>query len=278
MSLTIYGANGSAYGSAIRGLYNSSQETMQSMEKLSTGKKINSAEDDIAGLSLAGNLEKIASLTDIVNLNAQTGLNMLETAEDALGGMVNVLQQIRSLSLQAANGVYAETERKMLQDSVGELEKEIQQAYISAKFGDRFLFSNQGSPVDPIELQIGSDTDINSRITIDTSFNLGSMDFSVTTVDMAKATIDLLDSKIQEFNDARASLGAQANKVSVVIDWQKNKHIDYANAKSTIMDTDMAKTSGKEISSQIKGQFAATVFQQTKNMNSSLVMQMYNNL
>lgn len=278
MSMRLYSMYDGTYGSSVRTMYQSNQEYRQNVEKLSTGKQINSSADNIAGLSLAANIEKVSSGSNIVQINAQTGINMLETAEDNLAGMIDSLHRIRDLSVQAANSVYSDNERDMLQQEVEGLVEGINQTYNSAKFGDKKLFDNEGDPLKNTNLQIGVNTDNTSQMNISTYFDLGAMNFSVTTVALARNTIDLVDSKLDFVNDIRSNFGSQSNKLKAIIDWQKNQQVDYSQAHSTIMDTDMAKTKTKEVEAQIKGQFATTVFQQAKGMSTGLIMQMYNGI
>lgn len=276
MSMRAYSLYDGTYGASVRAMYQSNQELRQTTEKLSTGKKINSSADDIAGLSLSTKLQKISSANSVLQINTQTGINILNTADGALAGITDSLQRIRDLSLQSSNSVYSDSERDMIQKEINELTEEINQSYTSTSFGDKKLFDNEGDPTKTINIQVGSGSDDNSQIKVSTYFDLGAVNFSATTATAARNTIDLVDSKINFINDIRSKLGSQANKLEAVIDWQKNQFVEYSQANSIIMDADMAKVKGEQAKSQISSQFASTVFQQAKKINSDILIEMYN--
>lgn len=276
MSIRVYSLYDSTCGASMRTMYQSNQELHQATEQLSTGKRINSSADDIAGLSLSTQIQKISSANNVMQINTQTGINMLNTADGALSGMSDSLQRIRDLSLQSSNSVYSDSERDMIQKEINELIAEINQSYLSTTFGYKKLFDNEGDITKTTNIQVGSGSDDNSQIQISTYFDLGAMNFSATTVTAARNTVDLVDSKMNFINDMRSKIGSQTNKLEAIVDWQKNQLVEYSKANSIIMDADMAKVKGEETKAQISSQFATTVFQQAKEMNSNLLIGLYN--
>lgn len=140
MSLNIYNTYGSAYNSFACTLYKNTSLQNNYIKQLSSGIRINSAGDDAAGLSLTTKLNKALGANVVGKNNALTGINMLNTADGALSGMVDSLQRIRNLTMEAANGTYSASERAMLQKEVSELSAGIKQTYGSTKFGEKKLF------------------------------------------------------------------------------------------------------------------------------------------
>lgn len=116
--------------------------TMQTaINRLSGGVRINSASDDAAGLSLSQNITMKINANAIDKNNTQTGIAMLNTADSALDVMTKSLSRMRDLAVQAANGVYSDTERAMLQNEADLLSANIKQTYDSAKFASKNLFT-----------------------------------------------------------------------------------------------------------------------------------------
>lgn len=122
-----------------RNLSNSSSALQTTMQRLSTGSRINSAKDDAAGLQIANRLASQISGLNVAVKNSNDGISMAQTAEGALQQSTNILQRMRDLSLQAANGSNSETERGALNDEVTQLKKELNRISNTTTFGGRQL-------------------------------------------------------------------------------------------------------------------------------------------
>ena len=118
----------------------------KSLERLSTGCKINRASDDAANLSVSKNIECQISGTEVAEENVQQGINLLATADTTLGEMQNIAQRIRELSLQSMNGTYSDSERAMMQGEVEQLTKEIYQQKNNAHFNNIEIFGEDEVP------------------------------------------------------------------------------------------------------------------------------------
>lgn len=125
-----------------RGLSSSSKTLSISMQRLSSGCKINNAADDAAGLSLSTKTSSRIKGLSKAKMNIQTGINLLNIADDSLSGMLSSAQRIRDLALQAANGVYSAQEKQAIQNEINQLTQEIKQAKDSAKFNEMNIFSD----------------------------------------------------------------------------------------------------------------------------------------
>ncbi|WP_312909873.1 flagellin [Stutzerimonas nitrititolerans] len=124
-----------------RNLSNSSNALQTTMQRLSTGSRINSAKDDAAGLQISNRLGSQVSGLNVAVKNSNDGISMAQTAEGALQQSTNILQRMRDLSLQAANGSNSDTERTALNDEVTQLKKELDRISNTTTFGGRQLLN-----------------------------------------------------------------------------------------------------------------------------------------
>ncbi|MGK9049000.1 flagellin [Stutzerimonas chloritidismutans] len=122
-----------------RNLSNSANALQTTMQRLSTGSRINSAKDDAAGLQISNRLASQISGLNVAVKNSNDGISMAQTAEGALQQSTNILQRMRDLSLQAANGSNSDTERSALNDEVTQLKKELDRISNTTTFGGRQL-------------------------------------------------------------------------------------------------------------------------------------------
>ena len=117
-----------------------------SLERMSTGFKINRAADDAANLSVAKNMECQISGSQVALDNVQQAVNLVQTADASMGEMENIAQRIRELAVQSANGTYSDKERAMIQQEVSSLVDEIYKQRNNAKFNEIFIFGEQEVP------------------------------------------------------------------------------------------------------------------------------------
>src|SRR5690606_27646509 len=124
-----------------RNLSNSANSLQTTMQRLSTGSRINSAKDDAAGLQISNRLGSQISGLNVAVKNSNDGISMAQTAEGALQQSTNILQRMRDLSLQAANGSNSDSERSALNDEVTQLKKELDRISNTTTFGGRQLLN-----------------------------------------------------------------------------------------------------------------------------------------
>ncbi len=137
---------------AQRNLGASSNALSKSLERLSTGSRINSAKDDAAGLQISNRLTSQVNGLNVAVKNANDGISLAQTAEGSLQQTTNILQRMRDLSLQAANGGYGDSERKALNDEVVQLKNELDRISTTTRFGSKTLFDGNFSE----NIQIGA--------------------------------------------------------------------------------------------------------------------------
>ena len=202
--MTIIGTNSAATraGNASR---MANQSLQSAMERLSTGKRINSAKDDAAGLAIASSMTaQIRGMNQAVR-NANDGISLAQTAEGALGEVTNMLQRMRELSVQAASGTYSDDDRAKMQVELSELAAQVTDITTNTEFNGVALF---GTADVTTTIQAGA----GSADTVDLVFT--GMDLAdatgsdISTAGGATTAIDDIDAALEAVATTRASIGA----------------------------------------------------------------------
>lgn len=249
----------------------------QTMQQLSTGKRINSAADDAAGLAISNKMTaQIRGLNQAVR-NAQDGISMMQTAEGATIEVTNMLQRMRELAVQAANDTNTTADRSALQAEFTQLQSEISRISNNTEWnGMKILGASAGN----YAFQIGG----NSGQTLTVTFNdldgaamsaVQSAVANALTASSATAMGDL-DRAIAEVDTFRADLGAKINRLTYTIDNLTNVSINTSDSRSRILDTDYAKASSELSRTQIIQQAATAVLAQA-NVDQQSVLKLLQN-
>ncbi len=175
---------------AQRQLVKSGNQMQQAMERLASGKRINTARDDAAGLAISNRQTSQIRGLDQAIRNANDGISLIQTAEGALDEVTNILQRMRELSIQSANGIYSQVDRKTLDAEVQQLKAEIDRIASSTTFnGQPLLDGSLGN----VELQIGSEANqtIDLQIQGFSTSSLGSSSGDIVGEEMANGLADL---------------------------------------------------------------------------------------
>lgn len=250
-----------------RNLSKATSSLQTSMQRLSTGMKINNAGDDAAGLALSEKINGQLSASDVCKNNAQTGINMLNIADGDLDIINQNLQRIKDLAVQSANGVYSDSERLSMDQEVQLRIEEINRIASSSTFSDVNLLD--GTIAD-MKLQIGTGSD-EAQNTIDisdafqeaTATALGvTAVASISTAANARAMIDLIDTAVNNISTRRSVIGASVNRLNSTVDRLDVRKENLQSTYSTIRDTDIASESTNLTKQQILQQSAATLLQQ----------------
>lgn len=209
----------------------------QTMERLSSGKRINGAADDAAGLAISTRMEAASRGKEVAYRNTLDGVSALQTADSALGTATNILQRMRELAVQAKNGTNSAAERTNLDTEFQSLNAELGAMQKGTTFNGEELLDGGFD----IKLQVGSATSETRDITITTDLaDLASKADNVLTIAEAGTAITNIDTALDAISTDRASIGADLNRLSFVqddLDTSKN-NLDSANSR--IMDADMA--------------------------------------
>lgn len=245
------------------------------MEQLSTGRRINSAADDAAGLAISNRMTaQIRGLEQAVR-NANDGISMLQTAEGALAEVTNMLQRIRELAVQAANDTYSDADRESLQLEVTELVNEIDRIGNNTMWNGMYLFAADIGTNGDFSIQVGIGDSVDSTIegTI-YEMDAGLLDvdtLDITTAGDAQASMLSIDEAITTIDNWRAEYGAKMNRLTYAADNISNVLLNTTESRSRILDADYAKASSELARTQIIQQAATAVLAQANTDQQSIL-------
>ena len=252
---------------AQRSFLNSNAALEQSFERLSTGKRINSASDDAAGLAIGKDLEsRVSGLNQAVR-NVNDGISMVQILEGAYDEATTIVQRMRDLAVQAANGSLATAERAYLDTEQSKLATSLDSVMAQAKFGSVDLAD--GGTV-TVVIQSGSEIADLTTLSMTTASNddAAAMGISGANIDIgttqAKAltSITALDTALTTIATQRAALGAQQSQLESTVRNLSNVAENTAAAAGRIMDTDYAAETANLTKAQILQQAATSILAQ----------------
>jgi len=254
-----------------------------SVERISSGIRINRAADDAAGLAISEGLRSdIRALRQAVR-NASDGISLLNVTEGALNEQAGILIRLRELASQAATGTVGSTERATIQLEFSALRSELDRISATTEFnGLKLINGNLASGVaaaDQTLIQIGIDSTANSRIDLNTQIDLGSIDstqlaihnLSVTASAEALTALDVIDAAIASITGSRGKVGAVQNRLTRSI---ANLSVSVENltaAESSIRDADIAEEVAELTRNQILVQTATAMVGQANLIPQSVL-------
>ncbi len=214
----------------------------KSVEKLSSGFRINRAGDDAAGLSISEKMRGQIRGLQTASANAQNGISMIQTAEGALNETQAIVQRMRELAVQAANDTNVTTDRAAVKAEVDQLVAEVGRIATSTTFNEKTLLDGKLTAAVG-NLQIGADKGTTLQITIQTmtAAKLSLNGFTFATHLNAASAIAKFDVAIKTISTVRSSLGANQNRLEHTIKNLDNSAENIQAAESRIRDVDMAK-------------------------------------
>jgi flagellin len=248
------------------------RDVANAMQQLSTGKRINSAADDAAGLAISNKMtSQIRGLNQAVR-NANDGISMLQTAEGATQEITNMLQRMRELAVQAANDTYSDTDRDALDKERVELEEEITRIAKNTKWNNMAFLDNAGVTK---SFQVGIANNEDSTIAVEfvdlTAWGLDIVGLDVSSHVASQTALDKIDTAIADVDDFRADVGAKINRLNFAIDNLTNISINTSASRSRIEDADFAKASSELARTQIIQQAATAVLAQANTDQQSVL-------
>ena len=230
---------------AYNNLSRTSTSMANSMAKLSSGLRINTAADDAAGLTISEGLRAQVNGYGIAARNAQDGINLVQTADGALGEVHSILQRMRDLAVQGANDTNNDDSRKAIKAEADELGKELDRITNGTNFNGIDLLKGGTS-----NFQVGAGGTANDTITVtlaDVATSVGTLSgttgatgFDVTSNTTAQTTIGDIDKAITAVSTERAGLGAAQNRLNHAMNIASVSAQNLAASQSHITDTDMA--------------------------------------
>jgi len=251
-------------------LRKSAQGLEKSMERLSSGKRINSASDDAAGLAIATRMDSKIRGMDVGVRNSNDGISAAQTAESALGSITNILQRMRDLAVQSSNGTNTSDDKSALNGEFTQLKDEIDHIAKNTTFNGVNLLNKD----DSIGIQL-SDVkgDTMSINTIDATSATLSLSTGIDDAGNPADALDEIDAALKTVSDQRAEYGANLNRLNFNIDNISSAKNNLESAKSRIEDADMAAEVSEMTKNKILQQSGMAMLSQA-NQNPQMVMQL----
>jgi len=222
-----------------RVLQRSTQELNRSLQRLSSGLRINQAADDAAGLAIAEGFRAMVRGSQVAQRNSQDGISLVQTAEGALSESTNILQRMRELAVQAANGTQSTNNRLALDGEVQQLLEQIDDIATDTEFnGLRVLSSTQ-----TVTLQSGAMTSQTLTIVVAgaKTTELGISAVRVSTMAAAISAISTIDNALKSVTTLRSTFGAYQNRLEFTINTLAIQEENSSASESAIRDADIAK-------------------------------------
>ena len=257
-------------------------------KRLSSGYRINSAKDDAAGLQISNRLTSQINGLKQGNRNANDGIALAQTAEGALDEVHTMLQRIRTLSVQSANGTNTTDDRNSIQGEVSQLCSEINRIACKTTFGKQEILSGAGKGLvgkdGKIAFQVGANANDTTSVSLSSGFTIAQMKtaaksqiatvkdadnrgdtFDVSTASKAQAVLADIDSFIGFVDKKRGEFGAVQNRLESTISNQSNIAENESDARSRIRDTDYAEEAANLSQQNIIQQAATSMLTQANS-------------
>ena len=257
-------------------------------KRLSSGYRINSAKDDSAGLQISDRLTSQINGLKQGNRNANDGIALAQTAEGALDEVHTMLQRIRTLSVQSANGTNTTADRASIQGEVSQLCSEINRIACKTTFGKQEILSGAGKGLvgtdGKIAFQVGANAKDTTSVDLSSGFTIEQLNhaasasaalvadpdgrgqtFDVSTATSAQAVLDKIDSFIGYVDKKRGEFGAVQNRLESTISNQSNIAENESDARSRIRDTDYAEEAANLSQQNIIQQAATSMLTQANS-------------
>lgn len=245
----------------------------KSLEKLSSGQRINRAGDDAAGLAISENLKAQIKGLGQAGRNAEDGVSLVQIAEGALGEVSNILIRLRELSVQAASDTIGGTERKFLNVEFEQLTSEVDRIANSTEFNRVPLLNGTGAVFD---IQIGTRNDpISDRLTFDASsadVNVAALGLNLASVSdkiSAQNSLTSIDQAIISVSGIRADFGALQNRLQSTVNNIQVSIENLSSANSRVRDTDVAAETAELTKQNILMQAGTSVLSQANSSTNS---------
>jgi flagellin len=239
------------------------------LERLSSGRRINSAADDAAGLAIATRMDaKVRGLNQAVR-NANDGISLVQTAEGAMNEISNILVRMRELAVQSANGTATADDRTAIQAEVDELIGQIDDIATRTDFNGTVLLDGTAT------LNIQTGVNSGETVAIDIA-DLQSAGLSVDAVDLsteagAGTALGVLDTAIQAVANERAELGAVQNRLDATVNNLTSTATNLTEARSRIEDADFSAESTKLAAAQILNQASTAMLAQANQSQQGVI-------
>ncbi|MCQ2981436.1 MAG: flagellin [Treponemataceae bacterium] len=268
---------------ANRTLGSTGDEMKVSMEKLSSGQRINRAGDDASGLAVSEKMRSQIRGLNMAQKNINNGVSFIQATEGYLQETTDILQRIRELAVQSANGIYSDEDRMQIQVEVSQLVAEVDRVASQAQFnGMNMLTGAFGKDAERVmQFQIGANVDQNERVfieamtatTLGLTGNQGDADerISIADPELSNLAIATIDEALKTVTKQRADLGAYQNRFEMASNGIAIAAENLQAAESTIRDTDMASEIVEFTRNQILEQSGAAMLAQANTQSQNVL-------
>lgn len=272
----------SMYANRTLGVSNS--QLAGNIEKLSSGQRINKAGDDASGLAVSEKMRSQIRGLNQAERNIQNGVSFIQTTEGYLSETTDILQRIRELAVQSANGIYTDEDRMQIQVEVSQLVAEVDRIASQAQFNGMNMltgaFARDSAAGRVMQFQIGANVDQNEQVFIGTmtaqalglTGTQGSDErISIATPDAANMSIATLDNAMKSVNRQRADLGAYQNRFEIAAKGIAVAAENLQAAESRIRDSDMASEMVEYTKNQILTQSGTAMLVQANSQSQNVL-------
>lgn len=234
---------------ASRVLRRNTTDLNKSLERLSSGLRINRAADDAAGLAIAEGFRALIRGSQVAQRNAQDGVSLVQTADGALSESLNILQRIRELAVQAANGTNSTQNRQALDLEVRQLLEQIDDIALDTQFNGLFILS----AAQTVTLQAGPQPGQTLTLAVSgaKTSDLNITTVSISTIALAVSAISSIDLALQSVSTLRANFGALQNRLEFTINTLAIQEENSSVSESVIRDADIAVETARFTRNQI---------------------------
>jgi flagellin len=258
---------------ALRSLNKTSRGLNDNVARLSTGKRINSAKDDAAGLAISESLGAQVSSLRQASRNAAGAISVLQTAEGAMGEIAGTLVRMREIGMQAASGHITDNQRDFVETEFQIMRAEVDRISDVTEFNGQKLLDGSLSATfafgKAMEFQIGINNTDNDTLDVNiepmSAKGLGLHLANFKTQDQAGNSLGIVDKAIDIVSRERANLGANMNRLEITMDNLASAAENLQGAQSRILDVDVGKEMGKMVSNQILAQAGASMLAQANS-------------
>lgn len=232
---------------------------------IASGKRINSAADDAAGLAIAKKMQREETGLSVGAENAQAGIGVLNVADGALGGVTDYLQRIRELALRSMNGLNSADDKKIYQNEIDQLKQGIQSLAKDTSLNEQKLLD--GSMAD-----MGIATNPNGggmkiQMVNSTLEALGIADLDVTSDDFS---LDSIDKALEMVSSRRSSLGAATNRLEHTYNYNTRASLEQLGSRSRLEDLDFPKAISEKQQKDVMNQYRMMMLRQQMNQKSMI--------
>jgi len=261
---------------AHRNLSNTQNDLSKSLEKLSSGLRINRAADDAAGLAISEGLRSQVNGLGVAARNAQDGISVIQTAEGALTEVHSILQRVRDLAVQSGNDSNNAESRTAIKSEIDALGAELTRIAETTNFNGINLMGGGTDPAASLTFQVGAGSNAAAdQIAVDlVDFSGLGATIGALTVDSAASaltSLDAIDAEIQNVSSARADLGAVQNRFESAINSLNVSRENLSAAESRIRDVDMASEMVNFTRSNILSQAGTAMLAQANQSNQGVL-------